>query len=646
TDPLLPSLSCTIANLAVGATTSCTATGNTYTITATDVTAGKVINTASATGTPPGTISPPSTTGSASTPTHAGNGSLSLTKQVAQRVVNVGDLVRYTVVVTSTGNAAVRDATLVDTPPAGFSYVQDSLHVLDADNSGTLAGVNPLRVSGINVAVGGRVTITYFLRVGAGVGKGVFTNHAITENASGQAISNEASAEVELAGDPLFDDSLIVGTVFDDRNGDGWQGAAMATGVHVQGGFPPDVYVANSTTVDHGDGPKPAADHSAPMLHGLSLGTISGRSSTADPATRHQVVIRQLLREPRFSDDFMLATAEGTTLHMNAAGQLTTVSRGDAAKGLTAQDITVARRISQAADGYVVDYIITNHGIDERGIPGVRVVSVEGLIMETDAYGRFHLAGVDGGNWARGRNFILKVDPSTLPPGSKFTTENPLVLRITPGVPVRFDFGVKLPPGEIEGGHQETEIALGEVLFAPGQAEVKPDYAKMLDGIADKIRQYDGGVVTITAHAEQEALAFARAHAVQQALAKRLDQDLRSRLKVEVVAAGDAAPMVGLGPSINLGTVLFDTNQATIKSVYRPLISAIAKALNAQGGGVVAIDGRADHRGEPAYNTQLGLRRAKAVYEAIAAELKPEVRQKVRVEISDNPNAASGVEQR
>jgi len=56
--------------------------------------------------------------------------------------------------------------------------------------------------------------------------------------------------------------------------------------------------------------------------------------------------------------------------------------------------------------------------------------------------------------------------------------------------------------------------------------------------------------------------------------------------------------------------------------------------------------GRADHRGADAYNTQLGLKRAKAVYDAIAADLKPEVREKVRVEVSDNPNAPLGVDKR
>ena len=83
----------------------------------------------------------------------------------------------------------------------------------------------------------------------------------------------------------------------------------------------------------------------------------------------------------------------------------------------------------------------------ERGIPGVRVASVEGLISETDAHGRYHIEGIVLLNQQRGQNYMLKLDSSTLPPGSTvMTTENPLVRRITRAIPVRFDFGVKLPP--------------------------------------------------------------------------------------------------------------------------------------------------------------------------------------------------------
>jgi len=645
TDPLLPNLSCTIPTLAVGATATCPATNNTYTITPADATAGHVINNVSATGSSPGNTALAKVNASFSTPTKVGTAVITLTMQAAQREVNVGDLERYTVVATATGGAAERNITIINTLPAGFTYVQGSFSIQDADSSGTLSGTGPLRITGINIPANGQVTITYFLRVGAGVSQGTHTNQAVADDSAGRTLSNVASAEVELTSDSLLDDSLIVGTVFDDRDGDGWQDPAKATNVHVQGGFLQDAYDANSTTVDSGNGPKPAADHSAPMLHGLSLGTINGRSSSADSAERHQVVISQRLHDLRFTDDFVLTTSEGTTLHMNAAGQTTVERKGDARKGLTGQDISVERRVSQIDSGYQVDYIIRDNGIDERGIPGVRVVSVEGLVMETDAYGRFHLTGIDGGS-TRGRNFILKVDPSTLPPGSVFTTENPRVIRITPGVPADFNFGVKLPEGDIEGGQVEKDIALGEVLFAAGSAEVKLAYAPMLDTLADKVHQYGGGSVTITANAAQEDLAFARAHAVQAALDKRLDPATRSRLTVNVVANGDPSPLVSLDKGIHIGTLLFDTDQATIRPAYKPLVAAIAKALNAQGGGVLSLVGRADHRGADAYNTQLGLKRAKAVYDAIAADLKPEVREKVRVEVSDNPNAPLGVDKR
>src|SRR5690606_24512219 len=152
-----------------------------------------------------------------------------------------------------------------------------------------------------------------------------------------------------------------------------------------------------------------------------------------DPVERHQVVVSQLLTAPEFTDDFVLTTKEGITVRMDAEGNTRVERNGDAARGLTAAEPVVERRISKVDGGYRVDYVIGNGGIEERGIPGVRIASVEGLLVETDQYGRYHLVGVDGGLWERGRNFILKVDPATLPPGSELTTANPLVRRVTPG---------------------------------------------------------------------------------------------------------------------------------------------------------------------------------------------------------------------
>jgi uncharacterized repeat protein (TIGR01451 family) len=81
--------------------------------------------------------------------------------------------------------------------------------------------------------------------------------------------------------------------------------------------------------------------------------------------------------------------------------------------------------------------------LDEPGIPGVRLATATGLVIHTDAAGRYHVADVDAGQGSPGRNFILKVDAGTLPVGSRFTTENPRVLHLTPGVLNQIDFGVE-----------------------------------------------------------------------------------------------------------------------------------------------------------------------------------------------------------
>src|SRR5690606_11900561 len=80
---------------------------------------------------------------------------LRVVKSVATRTVNIGDLVRYTVTVENIGLVDLVDGTLVDTPPTGFSYVEGSMSVRDADGAFTLApGHHPLRIGGLDIAAG------------------------------------------------------------------------------------------------------------------------------------------------------------------------------------------------------------------------------------------------------------------------------------------------------------------------------------------------------------------------------------------------------------------------------------------------------------------------------------------------------------
>jgi large repetitive protein len=644
-------LTCTPTTLAPGATATCAS--YTHTITAAEANAGGTLdNTVTASG-QAGSGTPITVTGTSTAvvEVEADPTTVRITKTATPRDVKIGDLVRYTLVIENTGSTDVVDASLIDTPPAGFSYVDSSLTVADANGAGRLVGTYPVRIDQIDVTAGERATIAYLLRIGAGVRPGVHVNSAYLQD-NGATVSNVATADVRMVADPLLDESLIVGTVFDDRDGDGWQDTAHLDGMRVQGGFAPGAYIANSTTLDRGKGPVAQADASAPLLHGLAVGDIAARQSEADPAAAHALVVSQTLTSLDFTDDFALTTRQGVTVRMDAAGN-TRVERnaGDAAKGLTAAEPTVQRRVSRVADGYQVDYVIGNAGVDERGIPGVRIASVEGLLIETDQFGRYHLVGVEGGPWERGRNFILKVDAATLPPGSTFTTDNPLVRRVTPGLPTRFDFGVKLPPGLIEGAHQDVEMELGTVMFDAESAKLREQYLPVIDRMAEQVRQHDGGEVVIAANApdessESQALAYDRARVVQAALLKLLSPEQAQALKVSLRAdlEDPASTLVSLGGHSSemqpvLGSVLFDTDKADIKPQYATVIDKVAADIERLGGGVVGVIGHADKRGSDAYNVALGLRRAKAVFEAIAAKLGPQARDKLRVEISEDPTA-------
>jgi len=580
-------------------------------------------------------------------PVESDNFPLLLIKQATPQEVKIGDLVRYTLTVKNTSSTDVIDSVLLDTPPAGFSYVNKSLTVTGAGANTRINGISPMRVEGLSIKAGATASITYFLRVGAGAAaRGEYVNTAqIVLN--GKAISNQARASVRRSADPLFEDSRIWGTVFHDRDGDGWQDSAIANGIQVSGGFSADAYVANSTTVDRGNGPQAEPDASSPLLHGITLGELRGRRSPAEPEHARTIVISQLLTEPKFTDDFSLTTKEGLTIRMDAQGQLTTEKKGDAKRGLTAQDLRVQRSVFAAENGLTrVDYTISNIGIDERGIPGVRIGTVEGLLIETDAYGRFHLEGIDVSHIGRGRNFIMKVDDSTLPPGSRFTTKNPEVKRITQGLPTRFDFGVQLPESLIQGA-ADVELELGEVLFAANSAEIRPEHSSAIATIAAQLNQHGGGVLRLVGHAEQEALALRRAEALRNALLEVVDTKHHQTIEV-ILGTELQAPLSLDAQSIVLGEVLFVTDQADVRKQYQELIREVALVIRqrlAAGQTVQGIDliGHADRRGSRAYNHALGERRARAVFAAIATHLTAEERARLRVNMADSQAGKGGV---
>ncbi len=78
----------------------------------------------------------------------------------------------------------------------------------------------------------------------------------------------------------------------------------------------------------------------------------------------------------------------------------------------------------------------------EVGIPGVRIATVTGLLMETDGYGRFHVSDVKTYKTSFGQNQLLKVDIHSLPQGARLTSENPRLFRSSNTVLDKINFGV------------------------------------------------------------------------------------------------------------------------------------------------------------------------------------------------------------
>jgi large repetitive protein len=77
----------------------------------------------------------------------------------------------------------------------------------------------------------------------------------------------------------------------------------------------------------------------------------------------------------------------------------------------------------------------------EAGLPGVRLATARGLLVTTDAEGRYHITCPMIPNEDRGSNFILKLDARTLPTGYRMTTVNPETVRLTRGKFAKLNFG-------------------------------------------------------------------------------------------------------------------------------------------------------------------------------------------------------------
>ena len=121
------------------------------------------------------------------------------------------------------GATLASNVDIVDAPPLGFRYVEGSGRLNGVATEPVLSD-GELIWSGVDIAPGDVATVNLGLIVGSGVNTGDFVNITFAETGPGGILlSNEAQAVVRITPDEIFDCSEVIGKVFEDLDGDGYQ---------------------------------------------------------------------------------------------------------------------------------------------------------------------------------------------------------------------------------------------------------------------------------------------------------------------------------------------------------------------------------------------------------------------------------------
>ena len=110
----------------------------------------------------------------------------------------------------------------------------------------------------------------------------------------------------------------------------------------------------------------------------------------------------------------------------------------------------------------------------------MRLATARGLLITTDAEGRYHITCPMIPNEERGSNFIVKLDDRTLPTGYRVTSGNPETVRLTRGKFARLNFGASL--------HRVVRVDLNAEAFEGTdlRAEFEQQFETLLVTLAER----------------------------------------------------------------------------------------------------------------------------------------------------------------
>ena len=156
----------------------------------------------------------------------------------------------------------------------------------------------------------------------------------------------------------------------------------------------------------------------------------------------------------------------------------------------------------------------------------MRLATVNGLLISTDEFGRYHVPCAALPK-STGSNFVLKLDPRSLPIGYTVTTENPRTLRLTAGKVAKMNFAVS--------DTKAVQIDLTAQAFVAGKTVPTDALAAGIKALVADIRSDPSRLQLSYAltSGEDKADALARLQAVEKMIRKAWYRVGRYELQIE-----------------------------------------------------------------------------------------------------------------
>ncbi|MEO0828992.1 MAG: hypothetical protein AAFY03_00850, partial [Pseudomonadota bacterium] len=147
---------------------------------------------------------------------------LSASKTGDRTTVVRGEAMTFTLTFTNNSPRTFVGTTIVDRLPEGMVYtpgtgVLDGVAVEPVVNGRTLTWEVP------ELAPGAVTTAQMSVRITGTASDGTITNRTFLQDPAGNRVTNVAEASVRIEPEAVFDCSDLIGKVFDDRNGNGYQ---------------------------------------------------------------------------------------------------------------------------------------------------------------------------------------------------------------------------------------------------------------------------------------------------------------------------------------------------------------------------------------------------------------------------------------